>query len=67
MHFISTPLEADLRCADDDVVGTTPDYLLALDLVFWDVLLHDVSDEVKAPIVFGLHHEDVVATQCVVM
>jgi hypothetical protein len=52
---------------DDDVVGTVPDDLLALDLVLWDTFLHDVSDEVKAPVVFGLRYEDVAATWYVAM
>jgi hypothetical protein len=34
-----------------------------LDLVFRDALLQDVSDEVEAPVIFGLRHEDVAAAQ----
>jgi hypothetical protein len=36
-----------------------------LNLVFRDALLHDVGDEVEAPIDLGLRHEDVAATQYV--
>jgi hypothetical protein len=51
--------------ADDDVVGCTSDDLFSLDLVFRDALLHDVGDAVEGSVDFGLHHEDVTATQYV--
>jgi hypothetical protein len=35
---------------------------LALNLVFWNELLHDVGDEVEALVIFGLRHEDIAAT-----
>jgi hypothetical protein len=42
-----------------------PDDLLALGLVFWDALLHDVGNEVEALVILGLHHEDIAATRYV--
>jgi hypothetical protein len=36
-----------------------------LDLLFRDALLHDVGDEVEAPVDLGIRHEDVKATQYV--
>jgi hypothetical protein len=40
-----------------------PDDFFTLDLVFQDTLLQDVGDNVKAPVIFGLRHEDVAAAQ----
>jgi hypothetical protein len=49
-------------CADDDVVGAALDDLLPFDLVLRDSVFQDIGDEVEAPFIFGLCHEDVAAT-----